>query len=175
MAPVVTPVRTSTPRGTACFKCGKVGHYVNACPKRNAPNTPIQSQHSQQMRNESQIPKGNKGKQSYARGRVNHVSAETAQENPWVVFGMCLVNSALASVLFDHYKKSFDPWRNSHDVFWFRHRSQCIDDKQSDFVTDSQCWIWSPMWSPNTMTLCQFRNRFRHRLHCIHDNSQISS
>jgi hypothetical protein len=42
-----------------------------------------------------------KGKQSYARGRVNHVSAETAQENPRVVFGMCLVNSAPASVVFD--------------------------------------------------------------------------
>jgi hypothetical protein len=53
------------------------------------------------MRNESQIPKGSKGKQSYARGRLNHVSAETAEENPRVVFGMCLVNSALASVLFD--------------------------------------------------------------------------
>jgi hypothetical protein len=81
--------------------CGKVGHYVNAYPKRNAPNTPAQSQHSQQMRNESQISKGSKGKQNYARGRVNHVSAETAQENPRVVFGMCLVNSALTSVLFD--------------------------------------------------------------------------
>jgi hypothetical protein len=32
---------------------------------------------------------------------VNHVSAETAQENRRVVFGMCLVNSAPASVLFD--------------------------------------------------------------------------
>jgi hypothetical protein len=53
------------------------------------------------MRNESQIPKDNKGEQSYARGRVNHVSAETTQENPRVVFGMCLVNSAPASVLFD--------------------------------------------------------------------------
>jgi hypothetical protein len=53
------------------------------------------------MRNESQILKGSKEKQSYARGRVNHVSAETAQENPRVVFDMCLVNSALASVLFD--------------------------------------------------------------------------
>jgi hypothetical protein len=51
MAPDVTPVNTSTPSGTACFKCGKVGHYVNACPKRNAPNTPARSQHSQQMRN----------------------------------------------------------------------------------------------------------------------------
>jgi hypothetical protein len=53
------------------------------------------------MRNESQISKGSKGKHNYARKRVNHMSAETAQENPRVVFGMYLVNSALASVLFD--------------------------------------------------------------------------
>jgi hypothetical protein len=53
------------------------------------------------MRNESQISNGNKGKQSYACGRVHHVSAKTAQENPRVVFGVCLANSALASVLFD--------------------------------------------------------------------------
>jgi hypothetical protein len=99
--PVVTPVRTNTPRGTICFKCGKVGHYAIAYPKSNSPDTLVQSQHSQQMRNVSQIPKGNKGKQSYARGGVNHVSAETAQENPRVVFGMCLVNSVPASVVFD--------------------------------------------------------------------------
>jgi hypothetical protein len=74
-----------------------------------------------------------------------------------------------------HYKKSFDPWRNSHDVFWFRHKSHYIHDKHSDFVIDWQCWIWSPIWSPNIMTLCQFRHRFRHRSHCIHDSRQISS
>jgi hypothetical protein len=52
------------------------------------------------MRNESQISKDNKGKQSYARGRVNHVSADTAQENPRVVFG---VSGQLrpATVVFD--------------------------------------------------------------------------
>jgi hypothetical protein len=53
------------------------------------------------MRNESQILKGNEGKQSYARGIVNNVSAENAQENPRVVFGMCLVNSAPATIVFD--------------------------------------------------------------------------
>jgi hypothetical protein len=41
------------------------------------------------------------GQQSQARGRVNHVSAETAQENPQVVLGMFLVNSIPASVLID--------------------------------------------------------------------------
>jgi hypothetical protein len=58
-----------------------------------------------------------------------------------------------------HYKKSFDLWRNSHDVFKFRHKSYCIHDKLSNFVTDWQCWTWSPIWSPNTMMLCQFRHR----------------
>jgi hypothetical protein len=41
------------------------------------------------------------GQQSQGRGRVNHVSAETAQENPQVVLGMFFVNSIPASVLFD--------------------------------------------------------------------------
>jgi hypothetical protein len=41
IAPVVTLVKTSTPRGTACFKCGKVWHYAIAYPKRNDPNTPV--------------------------------------------------------------------------------------------------------------------------------------
>jgi hypothetical protein len=41
------------------------------------------------------------GKLSYACGRVNHMSAETAQENQRVVFSKCLVNSAPASILFD--------------------------------------------------------------------------
>jgi hypothetical protein len=35
------------------------------------------------------------------RGRVNHVTAETAQEAPHVVFGMFLINSKPALVLFD--------------------------------------------------------------------------
>jgi hypothetical protein len=85
-----------------------------------------------------------------------------SKESPWSMT-TCLVPL--------HYKKSFDPWRNSHDVFWFRHRSHYIHDKQLDFVIDWQCWIWSPIWSPNNMTLCQFC----HWSHCIDDNRKISS
>jgi hypothetical protein len=66
--PVVTPVRTNTPRGTACFKCGKVGHYAIACPKRNAPDTPVQSQHSQQMRN------GARSQRATRENRVMHMA-----------------------------------------------------------------------------------------------------
>jgi hypothetical protein len=44
-APTGTPARPAgqgTTTVTTCFKCGEVGHYANACPKRN-PNTPARS------------------------------------------------------------------------------------------------------------------------------------
>jgi hypothetical protein len=62
------------------------------------PKYPVQNQ---QGRNGNQTPQTNKGQQSYSRGKVNHVDAEAAQENPKVVLGMFLVNSIPASVLFD--------------------------------------------------------------------------
>jgi hypothetical protein len=55
----------------------------------------------QQGRNGNQTPQTNKGPKSYSRGKVNHVDAEPAQENPKVVIGMFLVNSVPTSVLFD--------------------------------------------------------------------------
>jgi hypothetical protein len=55
----------------------------------------------QQTRNGNQTPQTNKGQQSYAHGKVMHVDAEVAQENPRVVLGMFLVNSTPALVLFD--------------------------------------------------------------------------
>jgi hypothetical protein len=44
---------------------------------------------------------GNRGQQNYARGRVNHVTTEEAQDVPGVVLGTFSVNSILATVLFD--------------------------------------------------------------------------
>src|SRR5438128_12689074 len=39
--------------------------------------------------------------QSFGRGRVNHVTAQDAEETPEVVLGKFIVNSAPATVLFD--------------------------------------------------------------------------
>jgi hypothetical protein len=59
----------------------------------------MQNQQMQQMRNGNQTPQSNKGQQSQARGRVNHVSAETAQEDPQVVLGMLSTPSPHPSYL----------------------------------------------------------------------------
>jgi hypothetical protein len=53
------------------------------------------------MWNGNQTSQTNKEQQSYARGKMMHVDAEGAQENPRVVLSMFLVNSSPASVLFD--------------------------------------------------------------------------
>jgi hypothetical protein len=102
---------TAPAGGNNCFRCGEAGHYANRCPKGNGQNTPGQfnnsgqrqtpQQHQQQPRNNTQTPQGSKGQQNYVRGHVNHVAVETAQDAQDVVFGMFLVNSAPASVLFD--------------------------------------------------------------------------
>jgi hypothetical protein len=84
-----------------CFKCGELGHYANNCPRRNQ-QTP---QKSNNQRNDQNNPaRGsaqNKTPQNQSRGRVNHVTAESVSKDADVVYGMFIINSIPASVLFD--------------------------------------------------------------------------
>nr|CAB3502402.1 unnamed protein product [Digitaria exilis] len=77
------PVRTNNPATpvppNGCFKCGDMGHYANKCPKRN-PQTPQTQRSDGQRSAQPSSQQGNKGQQNFARGRVNHVTAESAQE-----------------------------------------------------------------------------------------------
>jgi hypothetical protein len=80
------PVRNNTPvHPSGCFNCGELGHYASIGPQRNM-QTP---------------QRDNRGQQNYMHGRVNHVTAEEAQEAKDVVLGTFLINFVPATVLFD--------------------------------------------------------------------------
>jgi hypothetical protein len=101
------PVRNNSPvRPNGCFNCGEFGHYANICPKRNMQTPQKDNGHRfgqplSQAHIENCTHRGNRGRLNYTRGKVNHVTAEQAQDAPGVVLGTFSVNSVPATVLFD--------------------------------------------------------------------------
>jgi hypothetical protein len=82
-----------------CYNCGEKGHYANRCPNPCS--------HSNQIATATPAPTSGANsilvaaKQNYARGRVNHVIVEEAQEAPDMIIGMFFVNDTSVVVLFD--------------------------------------------------------------------------
>jgi hypothetical protein len=82
-----------------CYSCGEQGHYANRCPNsrthvsQHAIATPAPT------RGANSVPVA--AKHNYARGTVNHVAMEEAQEAPDVIIGMFLVNNTSTVVLFN--------------------------------------------------------------------------
>jgi hypothetical protein len=82
-----------------CYSYGVQGHYANRCPNpRTHVNQPVIATPAL-TRGANSFPIV--AKQNYARGRVNHVVVEEAQEAPDIIIGMFLVNDTSAVMLFD--------------------------------------------------------------------------
>jgi hypothetical protein len=82
-----------------CFACGEKDHFANRCPKSHPRVNPPVAATPVPTHGANFVPVA--AKQNYARGRVNHVAVEEAQEAPDVVIGIFLVNDTSAVVLFD--------------------------------------------------------------------------
>jgi hypothetical protein len=80
-----------------CFVCGETGQLSYSSPKRVAQGP--QGQASNQKMNAHTPNK--QGQQNYVRGKVNHVTSESAQDAPDMVISTFPINSHSASVLFD--------------------------------------------------------------------------
>jgi hypothetical protein len=90
--PAPQPHQNATSQGSqafgACFKCELPGYMAKNCPNRQPNQGANQQQRSQ-------------GQQNCTYGKVNHVTAEEAQQSQDVVLRIFLTNSHPKTVLFD--------------------------------------------------------------------------
>jgi hypothetical protein len=87
------------PTERKCYACGERAHYANQCPNPCVHPPQIVVSTTAPTRGANSIPVA--AKQNYARGRVNHVAMEEAQEAPDVVIDMFFINDTSIVVLFD--------------------------------------------------------------------------
>jgi hypothetical protein len=85
--------------GRKCYAYGEKGHLANRCPNLHPlPNQPDTTTPAPTCEANSILVAT---RQNYARGRVNHIVVEEAQEAPDVILGMFFVNATSVVVLFD--------------------------------------------------------------------------
>ena len=106
-APPVNQQQSTLQLTSTALPVEKKGHFANRCPSRqNAParpNTgaaPAQGRTSAPSRSH-QTSQASRSTPTQSHGRVNHVTAEEAQDATGVLLGTFLVNSVPAQVLFD--------------------------------------------------------------------------
>jgi hypothetical protein len=110
-------VTTNNSNVRACFNCREIGYFIANCPYAknkpaisafsntvNGPRPVLTGANRVPIRNNNTNDNSQQMKQpqqSFGRACVNHIDAQEAQGAQGVVLGEYLVNSSLATVLFD--------------------------------------------------------------------------
>jgi hypothetical protein len=86
----------------ACFNCRETGHFIANCPyKKETPSVFSNSVNGPKQMIGITREAPAKTQPSFGKAKVNHVYAEEAEDAPGVVLGEFLVQSFLATILFD--------------------------------------------------------------------------
>jgi hypothetical protein len=86
----------------ACFNCRETRHFIANCPyKKSTPSVFSNSVNGSKQMIEITRRAPAKTQPSFGKAKVNHVYAEEAEDAPGVVLGEFLVQSFLATILFD--------------------------------------------------------------------------
>jgi hypothetical protein len=99
----------------ACFNCRETWHFIANCPYKKATPSLI-SNSVNGLKQMTGITRGAlaKTQSSFGKARVNHVYAEEAEDAPRVVLSEFLIQSFLATILFD--SRAFHSFISSHFV-----------------------------------------------------------